>query len=331
MAPLSNPSGFSDGFSPGSSFPDSAAQIRRARKQEVEPAIRLILTGRDAAVEQEHVVQFMSFALQREIDLSDLWVVCMEDRLIWAVLPIYSPGKTVLLLVPGICPRGGWPVLTGRLLDHVCARAHQSGAELAQILLPVGDTVLRDGIAGSGFRMIGELRYLQRQWRKPPPSMVLPQDVEVVDYGPSTHVMLAETLQRTYEGSLDCPTLNGLRHVEDIIAGHKSAGVFNPGWWKLLCRGGKCIGLVLLCGVPQTTTMELVYLGLAPEARGQGLGDVLMRLAVDVAVQAGCDQLTLAVDSGNSPALGLYHRHGLRHVGTRIAMLRDLRVMPAAH
>jgi ribosomal protein S18 acetylase RimI-like enzyme len=35
--------------------------------------------------------------------------------------------------------------------------------------------------------------------------------------------------------------------------------------------------------------------------------------------------LSLAVDSRNVPALRLYYRHGLRRIGSRTAMVKDLR------
>ena len=38
--------------------------------------------------------------------------------------------------------------------------------------------------------------------------------------------------------------------------------------------------------------------------------------------------LSLAVDAGNAPALKLYFRHGLRRVGARLALIRDLRSLP---
>ena len=40
--------------------------------------------------------------------------------------------------------------------------------------------------------------------------------------------------------------------------------------------------------------------------------------------------LALAVDAQNAPALKLYHRHGLRHVGVKLALMRQLRPRLAA-
>ncbi len=52
--------------------------------------------------------------------------------------------------------------------------------------------------------------------------------------------------------------------------------------------------------------MELVYLGLAPAARGRGLGGCLMRLAEARSAAAKASHLSLAVDALNAPALSLY-------------------------
>jgi GNAT superfamily N-acetyltransferase len=330
MAHLSNLLGFSDGSRRDRNKPLPQTQIRPAHRQEIEPALRLILTGRGAPTGDEHLMEFIAFAINRNIDLANTWVALADGQVVWAALPVYSPGKTMLLLVPGTRPVPATTDVIRRLLDEVCVQGRSQGVELAQILVSQIDPAMGQALALGDFSRIGELVYLQRALRSSPPDFVLPAGVRVVGYNASTHGLFADTLARTYGQSLDCPMLNGMRQVEDIIAGHKGAGVFDPSWWKLLCDDGHGVGLVLLCGVPETTTMELVYLGLAPEARGRGLGDVMMRLAMRTAVEAQRDQLTLAVDSGNSPALGLYHRHGLRRVGTRIAMLRDLRRISAS-
>jgi ribosomal protein S18 acetylase RimI-like enzyme len=35
--------------------------------------------------------------------------------------------------------------------------------------------------------------------------------------------------------------------------------------------------------------------------------------------------LSLAVDARNAPALNLYYRHGLQRVGSKLALMKDLR------
>src|SRR5262249_18196923 len=125
--------------------------------------------------------------------------------------------------------------------------------------------------------------------------------------------------------SQDCPALNGMREMDDVIAGHMATGDFDPNLWWVLCQENQPMAVLLLSRVPQGSTMELVYLGILPEARGKGFGDFLMQRALATAFSDNRENLSLAVDSRNRPALRLYYRHGMRRIGSRIAMIRDLR------
>jgi ribosomal protein S18 acetylase RimI-like enzyme len=155
-------------------------------------------------------------------------------------------------------------------------------------------------------------------------------------YGPESHAAFARTIVQTYQESLDCPALNGLRDIEDVIAGHKASGggpkAFDPAWWFLLReRDAEALAVLLLARTtsPHAAAAELVYLGLVPAARGRGIGDVVMRQALHVVSAARGEtptSLALAVDGHNTRALRLYHRHGMRRVGSKRAFVRQLRV-----
>jgi ribosomal protein S18 acetylase RimI-like enzyme len=96
----------------------------------------------------------------------------------------------------------------------------------------------------------------------------------------------------------------------------------------LLCEGdaprGTPLGALLLSRAAPADTLELVYLGLTPAARGRGLGDVMMRRALASVAADGATRLSLAVDSDNVPALKLYYRHGMQRVGAKLALMRQL-------
>jgi ribosomal protein S18 acetylase RimI-like enzyme len=49
-----------------------------------------------------------------------------------------------------------------------------------------------------------------------------------------------------------------------------------------------------------------------------------MQHAIATAAIHGRENLSLAVDSRNQPALRLYYRHGMRRIGSRVALLREL-------
>jgi mycothiol synthase len=152
----------------------------------------------------------------------------------------------------------------------------------------------------------------------------MPEGTAISIYSAQTHAVFASTIARSYENSLDCPGLSGLRDMEDVILGHKGAGEFDPSAWFLLSQHQKPVGVLLLGLATHADAMELVYLGLTPEARGRGFGDLLMNLALVSVVRHNRAELTLAVDSRNAPAMRLYFRHGLRRMGSRAALIRNL-------
>lgn len=62
---------------------------------------------------------------------------------------------------------------------------------------------------------------------------------------------------------------------------------------------------------------EIQALGVHPERRGQGVGDALMRAALETARDWQCEHLLLEVREGNAAAIALYRRHGLDVDGRR--------------
>ncbi len=114
------------------------------------------------------------------------------------------------------------------------------------------------------------------------------------------------TLQRTYEGTLDCPEVNGARTIDEVIAGHQAQGRFDPDRWWLALRDGQPVGVMLLSELAESNDWEVAYMGLVPEARRQGLGRQLLLQALHAARAAGVRSVTLSVDGRNHPAWQLY-------------------------
>jgi ribosomal protein S18 acetylase RimI-like enzyme len=173
---------------------------------------------------------------------------------------------------------------------------------------------------------MAELQYLQAEVRRTFPAPALPDGFDWITYAPAVHATFASTIVQSYRDSLDCPGLNGLRDIEDVIAGHKASGSeFDPMWWFLLRERGEPRAVLLLARTAAHGTAELVYLGLVPPARGRGLADAVMKQALHtVAASRSATTLALAVDAGNAPALRLYHRHGMRRIGSKVALMRQL-------
>lgn len=76
-------------------------------------------------------------------------------------------------------------------------------------------------------------------------------------------------------------------------------------------------GAGMASGVPTShgEIVELISLWVAPEARGHGVGDVLVREIVHWARSVGARVLRLSVAENNGQAAALYERHGFRYTG----------------
>jgi RimJ/RimL family protein N-acetyltransferase len=270
------------------------------------------------------VAEFISSAVSRRIDIQGVWVAEVSGRIVWAVLPILNPGRTLLILTS---PETGLPnVPAAQLVQEICGHFAGQGAHLAQVLLESQSHQSRQFFAGLRFNEIAELIYLQGQLPRNTAEPALPANMSWLEYSSGTHALFADAITRTYRESLDCPDLSGLREIDDVIAGHQATGEFDPAGWKLLLEGDKPMGVFLMSRIPHSDAMELVYLGLPLEARGKGLGIFLMKQVFFLILQNQRRKLSLAVDSKNEPALRLYFRFGMRQVATRRAMIRDLRV-----
>ena len=119
-----------------------------------------------------------------------------------------------------------------------------------------------------------------------------------------------------------------MRDIQDVIDGHKSAGVFDPADWFVVVDADVPVGVLLMTRVQNMDGMEIVYVGIKPGSRGRGLGDYLLRLAAGHTSARKCGQIALAVDSRNTPAIGLYQRHGFERSTSRVALMRELGTQP---
>jgi GNAT superfamily N-acetyltransferase len=299
--------------------------IRPATAQDLEAALRLILSPPGGAADARSIQDFISFAGDRGLSFDGLHVAQRGGKLVSAMLPVISPGHTLLIL----CPAGGqgkaMDTATGQLIDSVCEHGVARGVELAQTLIDPQDAALAEVFVEQRFARMAELHYLHGQ----PPSdaqfPALPAGMAWIPYSAETHAQFGQAILSSYQGSLDCPALNGRRSIDDIIAGHQASGLFDPALWFLLREQETDLGILLLSESLRSDGIELIYLGLCPAARGRKLGELMMRQAFAAVTARKQSRLCLAVDSQNTPALKLYYRHGMHRIASKVALLRDLR------
>ena len=209
--------------------------------------------------------------------------------------------------------------LAARLIRAAAALAYtRDAARLIQVLTEsAGGSPLGSAIAQAGFERLAVLAYLRRDVRPLENETLLPPDLEWVNYGLLRHRLFAETIARTYEGSLDCPGLAGLRTMDETLATHKRTGVFSPRWWHVAMREGRPAGVVLLNNLEGRG--EIAYLGVVPEARGHGIGRALVEQALRDTVELDLPLMGLAVDTSNAAAVRLYAAMGFKEIRRRLA------------
>lgn len=264
-------------------------------------------------------------------------------------LPVLGAGRTVMLFVSGSRASTGNSQNADRaaaIRQAVRLAARHRPVHLVQALIEPKEDWAARAFLDAGLRRLAELLYLSRPLRfgeavkglitddavARPGANPWPGGISVrpLRPGPTDDQPLADALQASYQDTLDCPELAGMRDTDDIIAAHRAVGQYDPALWWLVERDDRPAGCVLLnrCPAHQAADpcVELVYIGLSPTVRGLGLGEALLRTAIAAAANLE-RELRCAVDVRNTPARRVYERLGFRETGRRVAFValaRDL-------
>ena len=253
--------------------------------------------------------------------LDGLLIAEAGPELLGAALYVAQPGGIAFVWPPAVV-QGCSPADIGvRLLDESARRIDAAGCRLAQCLIEPGSPAA-PLLERAGFPQLTELIYLERPLEAPLPPIGGPS-LSPITYDPGqNHKRFAALLEATYSGTLDCPELDGVRTAEEALAGHRGAGRFDPRLWTLYHTDGHDAGLLLLVEHPVLRAREIVYMGVAPQARGRGVGSKMLADALHAAEAAGCEAILLAVDVRNHVARAIYDRHGFVELCRRVIHLR---------
>lgn len=307
----------------------------------------------------EAITQFMRRAPDLGIDLTLMVGVvsrgptgtpCVRQ----SCLPVVGAGATAMVFLSGPGPArvcGTSEIQSNERAAAVeaaldgCWERHGEGVRLAQALTEPHEVWAHTALEAAGFQRIADLAYLGRDLKLGEAAPLLSKEdrtvrdpggpwpegiaVRALRSAQADEAALRRALEASYEATLDCPELAGLRRITDIIASHKAVGRFDPDLWWIVEREGTPEGCVLLNHCPDQACTELVYIGISPLLRGLGLGHRLLRCAI--AAAAGRDhELRCAVDMRNHPARRMYDRAGFEERGQRRAFVAPLSTDRAA-
>ena len=289
-----------------------------------QAALARLLGGRGRGAGRAQIDRFLQYTEHRGIDLDTMWARLNDDETVaGTVLIVPNPGRTAMVFASAPAHRQDAEPL-GELIAHAAKNLGDLEVDLAQALLDPAEQIARAAFRAGGFHDLAHLSYLERSLprrsaAKPP---VLPPGITLRAYAPELdEEILSHILDASYEETLDCPGLRGLRRTTDVIAGHQEVGQFDPGLWTLLFDDAHPVGALLLNIAPDERTAELVYVGLAPEARGRGFGTMLLEHGLHQLASSSASMITLAVDEANTPAVALYERFGFRRAARRMALI----------
>ena len=266
------------------------------------------------------MVRLLSAARAGRISLDGLLVAQRAGELVGAIWTQRQPGR-VASVFPPVAISAEWRGCVDHLLSAALNQLMLSDVQLAQALLKDDEGPDAALLLGHGFSRLADLLYMvsvSKSFPTSPPGGAL----ELVQASEEDPARLSAICERTYEGTLDCPQLNGVRSQEDVLAGYRATGSYDPSRWWIARHGGDDVGCLLLAEHPDEDQWEIVYAGLAPEARGRGFGVALARHAQWQTGVAGCARLVLAVDAANLPAIAAYSAADFIVWDRRCALLR---------
>ncbi|MCH7592856.1 MAG: GNAT family N-acetyltransferase [Planctomycetes bacterium] len=270
------------------------------------------------------VQQMLATAQKGTNSLELLFGAYDEDRLVAAVLGMVCEGATALVLLSSELEHPEAYHGTLAALRRLVEASRLRSISLLEVLTAPGAGTQASVLHKGGFRLLTRLRYLRQTVALAPDTPRNSPDLEWVPFSPAVQPLFERTLELTYAQTHDCPELSGVRTTSDVLAGHRTTGVFDPALWWVATRDQEPVGVLLLSRLPSLPALEIVYMGVAQPVRGQGVAHALLRRAFDAAGNDGAKELTLAVDERNAPARHLYARWGFTEFGRRDAWIASL-------
>ncbi|MGC4032524.1 MAG: hypothetical protein QM754_12490 [Tepidisphaeraceae bacterium] len=205
-----------------------AVVVRPVGPGEIAVALSLLLGNVEQLAAPGHVADFEEIARLRGIDLTAIRLATLDGRLAAAALPVASPGKTVLLLLSPAGRSATAAELVARCATAVVDAMPKDDGSLIQILLDPSETTAAKALQSAKFAPLATLIYLNRRLAKGKFAEPDFADVRLLNYSPGTHARFARAILASYEESLDCPPMRGLRDIEDVIAGHRGRAILSP-------------------------------------------------------------------------------------------------------
>jgi mycothiol synthase len=214
-----------------------------------------------------------------------------------------------------------------QLLRAAAAFVDERQIPLTQLVVSADDGYSPAACQAAGFPEFATLAYMYvdlkgRARRVPHPHFRMPPPLRFRGNADAEPERLERVVAQTYVGTLDCPRLDGVRPLSEVLQGYRTQGRYRPEHWYVVQAEEQDVGALILAEHPGLGNWELVYMGIAAPVRGRGWGEAVVAFAIDVAMRGGAERLVCAVDAANEPALNVYRRLGFVEWAQRIVYAR---------
>jgi hypothetical protein len=321
--------------------------VERANPAELSAALQLVFGRIEEPVRAAQVAEAKQEIERGGGDRHILLVARRAGDLAAATWVQIMPGRVASLWPIGLAAGEGAGTVTA-ILEGAIVFAAAAGARLVQTLLEIDAGPEAEGLRQCGFRQLTDLLYLVSlpvdfPAVEPISDLVFEPVAEagVTEIPEHATQRLSQIIQRTYVGTLDCPSVHQLRKIEDVLTTYRGIGRFDPARWYFVRCENADIGCLLLTQHPEVRTCELLYVGVTPEVRGNEHGLQIVRWAQWIAgfcglrkargeksaeqnVASHIERLVLAVDAENLPAIAMYAAAGFKTWDRRSVFLREI-------
>ena len=291
-------------------------------------ALRLLFARFPVEEQETRLRETLAASKRGTLQLEHLLLAETEGLPVGAALVMLQSDGIALVWPPALsCGVADVTAVEDLLMQQICLRIDAASARLGQCLLAPDDEAEAAVLCRHGFKRATDMFFLARAVTNA--DLISGAEgnerssaVSFETYRSENANRFSRLVEETYRGSLDCPYLNGFRTGDQAIASHKLSGVFDPGTWALYSVGGEDAGVMLVNDHPDQDAVELIYLGVAPGARGRGLGRRMLVEGLSEAARRGRAVMFLAVDCENHFANSLYSEFEFAELARRRVMLR---------
>ncbi|MCG6156772.1 GNAT family N-acetyltransferase [Rubinisphaera margarita] len=309
------------------------AETTNERRQ----ALMLLMHEADRPSPDEDIAEALKQADRGEIDLSHLLIAAADEQeterkfvIFGSILMIVQPDATGLTWAPMLCDeiatRKDSAAIHNALIEAEVQRALEAGCTYLQASVGLKQDDRAASLLRNGFVELGNMAFMQRPcprglqslWR----SSDSGSDVELIPYYLAINdEQLATLIEQTYEESDDFPELQGYRTGLQAVLSHREQGEYQPNQWYVIRTNREPVGVLFFSGHEEVGQVELIYVGIIPRFRKQGIGKKAIALALS-RLDGEKKTVFLGVDIRNRPAVKVYNSLGFISITTQRVFYR---------